>query len=1444
MKSTLPVAIVGWSSWGLAGDTEDALWSVLEDGVELLGQTSAASPGWIDVPEIDPRPRLFDPEFFDLSPRDAELLEPQQRMALELCWEALEDAGYSILQRGPEVGVYLGGTFSSYLTLQADDSLTDVLPELLGADREYLATRVAHHLKLRGPALNVQTACSTGLVAVHLACQALRSGECRAALAGGLNIAPQLRRNFYAPGAILSPDGRCRAFDASADGTVFRRGAAVLVLMRLADALAGGHPVRAVIRATAISNDGGGKASFMAPSIAGQARTIRAALQQAGISATSIGYMEGHGTGTVIGDSIELSALTQVHREHSDEVGYCRLGSIKANIGHTAGAAGTFGVLRAAMALEREIIPPNAALTAPNPDFNPTTSPFVLDAGAAPWPRSSHPRFAAVSSFGVGGTNAHAVLEEPPIRRPSVRRRRSHLVLVSGKSPAALDDATRGFAERVSTCNPAELGDISFTSSVGRAAQTYRRAAVGADGEMLQTALARQIGQSVSPQPSWEPTLAFLFPGQGAQRLGMGAALYSEEREFRRHVDDCLAAALRLTGLDLSALFRRTSRGDTGSLLEQTRFVQPALFILEYALGRLLMEWGLRPASGLGHSIGEFALAALAGVLSLDDAVRLVVRRGELMQGLPAGAMTSVALSEEELRERLPANLDVAAINAARQCVVAGSLEAMASFEAKLRSDSVPNLRLKTSHAFHSRMMDAVLQPFAEELKSVTFGSQGFEIVSSVTGELISAQVRDPAYWLMQIREPVRFESAAAGLAQRRANIWIEVGPGEQLTGLARQNGIAQAGVYLAPLLGGRRGAADETSAFWSAMGELWTRGASLDWDAVFTGQRRRVTRVPKTSFQRRSFREDPADRRHTRRPVKREVPAWCYAMAWRETHIAPGPPPAGGRWVVADADPEQRLAQAFEAQQIDVVRCAVAGSYRWIAGWGAELDLRHRDQVAAFCADLAAEGVDVDRLVFAPRQSAEGGAGALIEEVVLPLTNLVSELSALGPRGGLSLDLVLTNAMRVLGDERLQVEYAALRPLAIVLAQETGIQTRVLDIGPSDSDLCDAAVCDALMGRTAATLARRGRRWWTPQAAALPEVAPSETLTLGGAYLIMGGLGMVGMSFATHLASRWKARLIIVGRTPLGGAGDLQARGDPQSKLRMLSELGAQVEYLVCDLEDAAQVAALANRLAGVGLDGMIFCSGRVDVGAKVLSVDLEAYHANLRAKARAFETARKGLRGVMARHRLLVSSISTVLGGLEHGPYACANAAAEALALDPGEGPSWRVVNWDLLADTAKRQARASYRTEALAMTASESGEALERVLSFPDIEQIIVSTYDLDVRLAQWSERRPVPSIQTAALGVRAEGSVTPLQGEVEEALGRVWQDILGVAQVGREDNFFDLGGHSLLAIETCLQMQPLLGEGIGDIDLYATPTIAGIVAACISPETAMNDPALPV
>ncbi|HEX8274264.1 MAG TPA: non-ribosomal peptide synthase/polyketide synthase [Longimicrobiaceae bacterium] len=959
-RSGREIAVVGMAGRFPGARDLDEFWSNLRAGVRSIRRFSdeelkaagvsrrdREAPGYVPAAGVLDGAEMFDAAFFGITPREATVMNPQQRVFLECAWEALERAGYAAGGRAGRVGVWAAEGQNRYLldVLSRPELVRAVgSTQVMLANSASVATLASYKLDLEGPSMNVQTMCSSSLVAVHLACKSLLDGESDVALAGGVRIElPQIRGYQHQPGGIMSPTGECSPFDAEARGTVAGSGAGVVVLRRLDDALADGDTVLAVIRGTAVNNDGGRRVGFTTPRREGQAAAIADALAAAGVAPAEVSYVEAHGSGTEVGDPIEVAALASAFGE--GKPGSCALGAVKSSIGHLDAAAGVVGLIKTVLALQHGEIPPAPYFSRANPRIDFERSPFYVTPELRPWTRDGAPRRAGVSSFGLGGTNAHLVLEEAPEPAPSGPSRPWQLLVLSARTPAALEAATDRLAGHLRAHPDEPIADVAHTLRAGRRRFERRRVLVCRGREDAVAALESRDARRLleAAQERDERPVAFLFPGVGDHYAGMARGLYDAEPVFRAETDRCAALLRAHTGADVRGVLfpdeppsaedeggaaridlrgmlgRGESAGDDP--LGRTELAHPAVFVVEYALARLWMSWGVKPDAMIGHSLGEYAAATVAGVFALEDALALLAERARLIAALPAGAMLAVPLDPAALRPRLRGALALAAHNAPGLCTVSGPADAVAALEAELRAEGMACRRLVAEHAFHSAQMQPVAAALAERLRTMRLSAPEVPFVSGVTGTWIRPEeATDPEYWARHLCGTVRFAEGMGELLADPRRVLLEVGPGRTLGTFAVHAGAAE-GATFASLRHAYTRQADQAFLL-ETLGRLWMAGVRVDWDGFVAGESRRRVPLPTYPFERQPYLVEPRRRRRRRprgearasRPAPGDGPTSApeEGPAGEPSALHPRPE-TGTRYVAPSGELEERIAALWQ---------------------------------------------------------------------------------------------------------------------------------------------------------------------------------------------------------------------------------------------------------------------------------------------------------------------------------------------------------------------------------------------------------------------------------------------------------------------------------------------------------------------------------------------------
>ncbi len=1495
------IAIIGMAGRFPGARNLDEFWSNLADGVEsirffsdeelleagadpdLIGRDNyVKAKGYLEDAEY------FDAGFFGYIPREADILDPQQRVFLECAWETFEAAGYDPDAIDGPVGVFAGVSLNSYAfsNLLQNATLVEQMGAyqlMLGNDKDFLPTRVSYKLNLKGPSVLIQTACSTSLVAVQFACQSLLDFQSDMALAGGISITfPRKAGYLYQEGMILSPDGHCRAFDAGALGTLGGEGVGIVLLKRLEDALEDGDNIRAVILGGAVNNDGSGKIGYTAPSVDGQSEVISMAHAVADVGPDSISYVETHGTGTNLGDPIEIAGLTQAFRLETDRTGYCAIGSLKTNVGHLDAAAGVASLIKTVLALEHRQIPPSLHFESPNPEIDFDTSPFFVNTTLTDWESGATPRRAGVSSFGIGGTNVHVVVEESPRPADEPAAPGHCLVPLSAMTEDALQSATTNLADHLGRHRDLPLADIAYTLQAGRRHFAQRRFVVGSSIdeviERLDAADAKRAATGRTESDAGK--VAFLFTGQGSQYVNMARALYEEYDVFREQLDTCAEHLRAHLDLDIREVLYPAAdlTAEADDRINQTGLAQPTLFAIEYSMAKLWMDWGVQPSALLGHSVGEYVAACIAGVYSLQDGLRLIAERGRLMQAQPSGTMLAVPMGEDELEPLLGDELSLAAVNAPGFCVVSGPEHAAADFERALAERGVEGQRLKTSHAFHSSMMDPIIDSFTAAVAETELHAPSLPVLSNVTGTWMrDDDAMDPAYWSRHLRQTVRFADGAAELTGDGDTVLLEVGPGNTLASLARQQPGASARRIISCLRHPRDDSPDG-EVLMQALGQLWLAGVPLDWQRVHGGRARRRVPLPSYPFQRerhvidaQADRATPAMRSTGDLDKKSDLGDWFYVPSWRRT--APLPDPGtieddpGWLVFVDDEGYGEALVESLRGLGQTVTAVRAGTEYLHSDEHGFEIDPGALDDYGRLIDELARSNDSPGRIVHLWNVSGASGTPDAPRLRDLGFFSLVYIIRTWVDRRGdepLRIDVVSNGTQNVDGTEEIAADKATILGPGIVIRQEyPQIACRNYDIGPISPDdypipsTVSRIVAEMMANPVERSVAiRRDQRWVFDvdpvyiDSAGHDAAIAMPALRRGGVYLVTGGLGTIGLSIASFLAESLGARLVLTGRTQLppreawdAFLDDDDCDAGTRAKIAAVQHLEAQGAEVLVHSADVADETAMGAVFDAIDdrfgeLNGVIHAAGLI--GRESLTPFAELDRARCETQ---FRPKVDGLR-VLARlvadrpldFCLVTSSLASQLGGFGFAAYAAANAFMDAFVKERNRtsDTAWIAVNWD---GWQEDEAAAELGgTHALAMTPQEGVEAFARIMTRPELENVLVSTGDLRHRLEQWTyirqqaDERQDGAEATSGQHARPDvsSSFRAPETDAEIAVAGIWQELLGIDSIGADDDFFELGGDSLLATRIVARLREAFQVEVPLRELFEESTVTALAA----------------
>lgn len=1327
------IAIIGFSGRFPGAETVKDFWENLINGKETISFFSndellesgvdkelLNNSKYVKARGIIEKADHFDASFFGYTPREAELLDPQHRIFLECTWHALEDAGYNPFQSTLRTGIFGGVGVPWYLLeMFKNPSLQNHasgIAVITANDKDYLNTRISYKLNLTGTSVTVQSACSTSLVAIVMGMHSLLSFQNDMVLAGGVSITiPEKQGYLYEEGSLDSPDGHCRTFDAQARGTVFSSGAGVVVLKRLSDALQDRDNIYGIICGGAINNDGSTKVSYTAPSVKGQIAVEIEALEMAQINPETLSYIEAHGTATQLGDPIEIKALTDTFRQYTKKKQFCAIGSVKSNIGHTDAASGAIGLIKTSLMFKNQLIPQNLHFNTPNPEITFEESPFFVNSKLRKWEKSGNtPRRAMVNSFGVGGTNACVVVEEPPQISSERTERSNLLLLLSAKSEAALDQMTRNLRSHVESTMDLNLADMSYTLQVGRRMFDYRRSISFSSREDLLHTLHHLSPDKVftTANSLVNRPLVFMFPGQGNQYIGMGSDLYSSEPLFKETVDECCNLLLKIGyEYDLrNVVF--SSQGDS-KLVDQTIIAQPSLFIIEYALAKLVMSWGLNPHTMIGHSIGEYVAACLSKVFSLEDALRIVSTRGKLIQILPQGSMLAIFATEEKVKKLIVDPLEISVVNSPNMTIVSGPTNEIISFEQLLQKENNKFKRLNTSHAFHSWMMDPIINPLEQIIGKAPLNTPSIPIISTVTGQLMTNKVAtDPAYWSSHARKPVHFSAAIQELMREPSYLFLEVGPGHSLESAIKNHGTTSS----SSVVGLMRAPTEVTSDreyLNNAIGKAWIFGGNILWSEYNRNEKRSRVSLPGYPFERQKFSIDFKQRSQVitdKKYKKTDIGQWFYFPSWKRSLLL-------GKdnldalletkfcWIIfGNRNPlEDSTIKFLRKYSQEIVYLYSGDSFSEIDDYNYIINPSKFNDYDIFFEKIKEKKGNPYRILHFWNVSDESFLDvSSIEKIEIfgfySLLYIAQAIIKHNLQENLHLTVLGNNLFSIHNEKVFPEKALCIGPCRVIKNEYPMIQCKMIDVAnESGSEFHSKQILsEALTLSEEIIVAYRNNHRWIPIFESIyidSNLSPHRSFRKHGVYLITGGLGGIGLALAKYIASKEQVNLFLISRSSIPEKSQWEKWLSSHSledhisqkinKLQEIESLGSKVTIMhgdVADLSDMTQIVKQIIHSHEI-IHGVFHCAGVP--GGGVIPLKTQEMAADvLKPKVKGLLVLREVLKNIPVETYYLFSSITAILGEKAQIDYCAANSFLDAFAQyknleKPGSAIS---INWGI--------------------------------------------------------------------------------------------------------------------------------------------------------------------
>jgi len=1463
----LEIAIIGMAGRFPGADNINEYWKNLAQGIETISFLSKDEIDKSKDKDLLNHPKYvnclggkiqnkfdFDPEFFGYSHREAELMNPQIRFLHECCWETLEDAGYCNSLSKDSIGLFAGCVSSSYwevmISLKGNLNDTERFATWPLRDVNFATTLVSYGLNLTGPSVFIQTACSTSLTAIHMASRSLLLGECKMALAGGVSLNLQKKGGYvHQEGMIFSSDGHCKAFSEDSDGTIGGEGVGMVLLKPLKAAIRDNDNIYAIVKGSAINNDGNRKVGYTAPSIKGQVEVIRKALHTAKVNPESIGYVETHGTGTKLGDSTEIEALKQAFQ--SNKRHFCGIGSVKTNLGHLDTAAGVAGLIKTVLALKNRQVPPSLNFKAPNPNIDFENSPFYVNTELKKWENNGQPRRAGISSFGIGGTNSHLILEEAPKRNEISKNNSQHLILLSAKSEYSLEGNTENLRKHLKDNQNINFEDMAFTLQVGRKPLDYRRCFVASNNDdairILSDTSERKL---MTCYPDKKRKVVFMFSGLGTQYSNMGLDLYNENIFFRERVDSCCVIANKYLTYDIKKILYNDNNCNEDSLSVIEKNVndpvnsQLLTFIIEYALAKLLLHLGVKPYAMIGYSFGEYVAACISGVFTLEDALKLIIYRGQLFNKIPQGAMVSVPLTCKQVESLLNDKLSIA-IDNGKSCIVAGENSEIDDFVLSLKGKKIICFPLPSNFPLHSHLVDNIIEEYIGKLHEINFSIPSIPYISNVTGTWIAEEaVLTPEYWGQHLRNRVLFAKGIKELTDNEDVIFVEIGPDRNISNLVKQ--LTDNKFQSFNFFRNKEERVSDYFMFLNRLGQLWLRGIDIDWDNFYLKQKRNRLSLPKYSFDKENFSsmDDEGSVTNLLKIEKsisetNDLSQWFYAPMWQQSLHAISKEKVllnSVIYFISEHEVNKKILSKLRNEFERVIVVQAGEEFKQIDNDTFLINMLLDNDYIKLIDVLKNENVIIRKIIHSltlnDKPFDDKPINNTRQAIDFGFYSIKHCLKALKTKKNIDVILLTNGIFNVIGSEELFPEKSVALGLLNVIPQEyPGIKCYSIDLNLKENladELINNITEQLKFGFKDKYIAyRNGSKYTIKYQPIELEESSSHAFRENGVYVIIGGLGNIGLNIAKLLNEEYRAKLILTSRSDFPERDNwndwlaTHEKDDAISvKIRTLLELiqkGSEILVSSCEISDQSSLKFVfdsAEKKFGK-INGVVHSAGKV---TKKSIEELDNSEIEMQFKSKIYGML--ALKEVVSNRELdfvvLVSSLSSVLGGIGFGAYSSANNYMNSICYDLNRSQNkkiWKSVSWQ-------------------AMNDKQTIEGMKRSFLVKNIEElVVVKGGDLETKLQQWiinikdvaKREKKIGKVKKRETATNLLSEYKPPENNTEKELTTIWQDYLGLDKVGVDDNFFDLGATSLKIIEVHSKITEVLEIDISVVQLFKYPSI---------------------